>query len=90
MLIICKGLCKTGQVVVSALIRVNVENQDYFEATLKRFSKTCQREGILSEIKRREFFEKPCATRRRESRERLRNMRRIERLRGLSRPRRKR
>ena len=72
------------------MIRVTVESRDNFEMTLKRFSKTCQREGIISEIKRREFFEKPSEARRRESRERIRNIRRIERLRGLNRFRRRR
>ncbi|MDP6114120.1 MAG: 30S ribosomal protein S21 [Planctomycetota bacterium] len=67
------------------MIRVNVENRDNFEITLKRFSKTCQREGIISEIKKREFFEKPSSVRRRQKRERVRNIRRIERLRGLRR-----
>ncbi|MDA1139842.1 MAG: 30S ribosomal protein S21 [Planctomycetota bacterium] len=62
-----------------------MESRDNFEITLKRFSKTCQREGIISEIKKRKFFEKPSAVRRRENRERVRNIRRIERIRGLRR-----
>jgi len=65
------------------LVRITIENRDSFEINLKRFSKTCQREGIISEIKKREFFEKPSEVRRRRKRERVRNIRRIERLRGF-------
>lgn len=67
------------------MVRIQIENRDSFEGTLKRFQKTCQREGILSEAKKREFFEKPCDIRRREARERYRNIRRIERMKGLQR-----
>jgi len=65
------------------LVRITIENRDSFEINLKRFSKTCQREGIISEIKKRAFFEKPSEVRRRRKRERVRNIRRIERLRGF-------
>ena len=65
------------------MVRITIENRDSFEINLKRFSKTCQREGIISEIKKRAFFEKPSEVRRRRKRERVRNIRRIERLRGF-------
>lgn len=68
---------------VISLVRISIENRDMFEINLKRFSKTCQREGIISEIKRREYFEKPSEIKRRQDRERARNIRRIERLRGF-------
>ena len=35
------------------------------EKALKRFKKECQKAGILAEVRRREFFEKPCVSRRR-------------------------
>ncbi|MBF0464399.1 MAG: 30S ribosomal protein S21 [Nitrospirae bacterium] len=38
---------------------VNVKDSDSFELALKRFKKQCEKEGILSEIKRREHYEKP-------------------------------
>ena len=34
-----------------------------FENALKKFKKQCEREGILSEIKKREHFEKPSVKR---------------------------
>jgi small subunit ribosomal protein S21 len=38
---------------------VNVKDMDSFEAALKIFKRQCEREGILSEIKKREHYEKP-------------------------------
>jgi small subunit ribosomal protein S21 len=34
-----------------------------FENALKKFKKQCERDGILSEIKKREYFEKPSVKR---------------------------
>lgn len=42
---------------------VNVRDMDSFEAALKHFKKQCEREGILSEIKKREHYEKPSVKR---------------------------
>lgn len=42
---------------------VNVREMDSFEAALKMFKKQCEREGILSEIKKREHYEKPSVKR---------------------------
>ena len=36
-----------------------------FESLLKRFSKKVQQDGILSEVRRREYFEKPSVKRKR-------------------------
>lgn len=38
---------------------IRVHESDSFENALKRFKKQCEREGILSEIKKREHYEKP-------------------------------
>jgi small subunit ribosomal protein S21 len=38
---------------------VRVRENDSFENALKRFKKQCEKEGILSEIKKREHYEKP-------------------------------
>ncbi|MBF0563782.1 MAG: 30S ribosomal protein S21 [Nitrospirae bacterium] len=42
---------------------VSVKDSDSFELALKRFKKQCEKEGILSEIKRREHYEKPSIKR---------------------------
>ena len=42
---------------------VIVRNGESFENALKRFKKQCEKTGILSEIKKREHFEKPSVKR---------------------------
>jgi small subunit ribosomal protein S21 len=38
---------------------IRVRESDSFENALRKFKKQCEREGILSEIKKREHYEKP-------------------------------
>ncbi len=38
---------------------VKVREGESFEMALKRFKKQCERAGILSEIRKREHYEKP-------------------------------
>lgn len=38
---------------------VIADDSESFESLLKRFNKKVQADGVLSEIKRREYFEKP-------------------------------
>lgn len=42
---------------------VRVKESDSFENALKRFKKQCEKEGILSEVKKREHYEKPSIKR---------------------------
>ena len=42
---------------------VRVKESDSFEIALKRFKKQCEKEGILSEVKKREHYEKPSIKR---------------------------
>ena len=43
---------------------VTSENES-FDSLLRRFNRKVQQNGVLSEIRRREFFEKPSAKRKR-------------------------
>ena len=38
---------------------VVIKDGESFESALRRFKKQCERTGILSEIKKREHYEKP-------------------------------
>lgn len=49
----------------TAMIGVNLKEGESIEAALKRFKRECVNAGIQSEIKRREFFEKPSDRRKR-------------------------
>lgn len=46
---------------------VRVRESDSFENALKRFKKQCEREGILSEVKKREHYEKPSVKRKKKA-----------------------
>jgi small subunit ribosomal protein S21 len=47
------------------LTNVNAGDTESFESLLRRFNKKVQQEGILSEIRHREHYEKPSVRRKR-------------------------
>ncbi len=47
------------------MIIVQVDENEPIEKALKRFKKECQKTGILTELRRREYYEKPSVTRKR-------------------------
>jgi small subunit ribosomal protein S21 len=56
--------------------RVVVEEGQSFEEAYRIFKKKVQRDRVLSEVKRRRFFEKPSAIRKRKKAAKLRKSRR--------------
>jgi len=46
---------------------VRVRDGESFEKALRRFKRQCEKDGILSEIRKREHFEKPSVKRKRKS-----------------------
>ncbi len=38
---------------------VKVKDNEPFDVALRRFKRSCEKAGVLSEVRRREFFEKP-------------------------------
>lgn len=46
---------------------IRVREGESFEASLRRFKKQCEKAGILSELKKREHYEKPSVRRKRKS-----------------------
>ena len=57
-----------------------IRDSENFERALRRFSKTCERTGVLSDVKKYRHFEKPSAERKRKvnaaKRKRMRDERR--------------
>jgi small subunit ribosomal protein S21 len=49
------------------LTKVIVEPDESFESALKRFKKQCEKAGLLSELKKRQHYEKPSARRKRKA-----------------------
>ena len=46
---------------------VKVRENEPFDVALRRFKRSCEKAGILAEIRRREFYEKPTAMRKRKA-----------------------
>ncbi len=45
------------------MVGIVVKDGESIEAALRRFKRDCANAGIMSEIKRREYYEKPSVTR---------------------------
>jgi small subunit ribosomal protein S21 len=58
------------------LARVVVDDNESFESALKRFNKVVQGDRIMSEVRRRRFFEKPSIVRKRKKAAKVRKSRR--------------
>lgn len=59
---------------------VKVRDNEPFDIALRRFKRSCEKAGILSEVRSREFFEKPTQERKRKkAAAEKRNSRRIRR-----------
>ena len=46
---------------------VKVRETEPFDVALRRFKRSCEKAGVLSEIRRREFYEKPTSVRKRKA-----------------------
>ena len=46
---------------------IRIRENESFENTLKRFKKQCEKTGVLSEVRKREHFEKPSIKRKKKA-----------------------
>ena len=46
---------------------VQVREEESFENALRRFKRKCEKEGILTELRKRQHFEKPSVKRKRKA-----------------------
>ena len=44
---------------------VRVKENEPFDIALRRFRRSCEKAGVLTEVRRREYFEKPTTVRKR-------------------------
>ncbi|MDD4003714.1 MAG: 30S ribosomal protein S21 [Elusimicrobiaceae bacterium] len=63
------------------MVFIKVRDGESLEEALKRFKRECEKNGILKEIKRREFYQTPSVKRKLKSQEAQRKMRRAKRRR---------
>ncbi|AKH69344.1 SSU ribosomal protein S21P [Spongiibacter sp. IMCC21906] len=46
---------------------VKIKENEPFDIALRRFKRSCEKAGVLAEVRRREFYEKPTAVRKRQA-----------------------
>ncbi|WP_417582695.1 30S ribosomal protein S21 [Nitrincola sp.] len=47
--------------------QVKVKDNEPFDVALRRFKRSCEKAGILAEVRRREHYEKPTSIRKRKA-----------------------
>ena len=47
--------------------QVRVKDNEPFDIALRRFKRSCEKAGVIAEVRRREFYEKPTAVRKRKA-----------------------
>jgi small subunit ribosomal protein S21 len=52
---------------VTKLAQVIVRENESLESALKRFKRSCARDGVMSELRKREHYEKPSVKRKKKS-----------------------
>ena len=46
---------------------IKVKDNEPFDVALRRFKRSCEKAGVLAEVRRREFYEKPTWVRKRKA-----------------------
>jgi small subunit ribosomal protein S21 len=46
---------------------IRIKENEPFEVALRRFKRSCEKAGVLTEVRRREFYEKPTEERKRKA-----------------------
>lgn len=46
---------------------VRIKENEPFDVALRRFRRACEKAGVLTEVRRREFYEKPTEVRKRKA-----------------------
>ena len=59
------GLFIDGSDNKTGMPSVRIKENEYFDAALRRFKRACEKAGVLTELRRREFYEKPTQERKR-------------------------
>ncbi len=57
------------------MVGIKVRDNESIEEALRRFKRECERDGIMQEIKKREYYESPSVKRKKKMAEARRKMR---------------
>ncbi len=58
------------------MVGIKVRDNESIEEALRRFKRECERDGVMQEIKKREYYESPSVKRKKKMAEARRKMRR--------------
>ena len=47
--------------------QVRLRENEPFDIAIRRFKRSCEKAGVLAEVRRREFYEKPTSVRKRKA-----------------------
>jgi len=59
------------------MITIKVRDNEPFERAFKRFTKACEKSGLMSDIKKHQHFEKPSEQKKRRNNAARRKMRKL-------------
>jgi small subunit ribosomal protein S21 len=59
------------------MITVKIRDNEPFEKAFKRFTKACEKSGLMADIKRHQHYEKPSESRKRRMNQARRKMRKL-------------
>jgi small subunit ribosomal protein S21 len=59
------------------MIHIKVRDNEVFERAFKRFTKACEKAGLMADIKKNQHFEKPSEAKKRKANQARRKMRKL-------------
>ncbi len=59
-------------------VRIEIRNKENITSALKRFKKACERAGVIRDMRRTEYYEKPSVKMRRRKLRSLINIKKME------------
>ena len=65
---------------------LEIRNNESFDVGLRKFKRACEKAGIIPEVRKREFYEKPTAVRKRKAAAALKREAKNQKSNRLGRP----
>ena len=59
-------------------LRIKVRSGESVEQMLRRFKKMCEKEGLIKDVKKNAYYEKPSERRRRANRKSVKRMQKVQ------------
>ena len=71
---------------VEKMPSVKIKNNESFDVGLRKFKRACEKAGVIPEVRKREFYEKPTAVRKRKAAAAVKREAKNQRKNRLGRP----